>query len=107
MAARSPRQTRTSRSRRCSGGSSASWTGWSARCCATTWEFLGACFGIGTLGRHLGGVVDRTYGEPVGAVEITLTDEGAADPLLAGLPRSFKVSWPSRVLAAFTARYGG
>ena len=51
--------------------------------------FLGACFGIGTLGRHLGGVVDRTYGEPVGAVEITLTDEGLADPLLAGLPRAF------------------
>ncbi len=51
--------------------------------------FLGACFGIGTLGLQLGGVVDRTYGEPVGAVEITLTDDGVADPLLAGLPRAF------------------
>lgn len=51
--------------------------------------FLGACFGIGTLGLHLGGVLDRTYGESVGAVEITPTAEGAADPLLAGLPRSF------------------
>ncbi|HZA05371.1 MAG TPA: glutamine amidotransferase, partial [Propionibacteriaceae bacterium] len=27
--------------------------------------FLGACYGIGTLGRHQGAVVDRTYAEPV------------------------------------------
>jgi GMP synthase (glutamine-hydrolysing) len=52
--------------------------------------FLGACYGIGTLGRHLGGVVDRTFGEPVGAVEVALTADGLADPLLAGLPPSFQ-----------------
>src|SRR5438477_7709413 len=34
--------------------------------------FLGACFGVGALGRQLGATVDRQYGEPVGAVEITL-----------------------------------
>jgi GMP synthase (glutamine-hydrolysing) len=51
--------------------------------------FLGACYGIGTLGRYLGGVVDRRYAEPVGAVPIGLTPEGLADPLLAGLPRTF------------------
>lgn len=51
--------------------------------------FLGACYGIGTLGVHQGGVIDRTYGEPVGAVPVTLTDEGAADPLLEGVPRTF------------------
>ncbi len=43
--------------------------------------FLGACYGIGTLGRHQGAVVDRTFGEPVGAIHITLTDEGVRDPL--------------------------
>ena len=52
--------------------------------------FLGACYGIGTLGRHLGGVLDRTYAEPVGAVEVALTAEGRADPLLAGVPATFR-----------------
>jgi len=51
--------------------------------------FLGACYGISTLGRYLGGVLDRTYGEQVAAVPITLTAEGLADPLLAGLPPTF------------------
>ena len=51
--------------------------------------FLGACYGVGTLGVHQGGVVDRTYGEPVGPVTVELTPEGARDPLLAGLPLSF------------------
>ena len=31
--------------------------------------FLGLCYGIGTLGTRLGGVVDRTYGEPVGRID--------------------------------------
>lgn len=51
--------------------------------------FLGCCYGVGTLGRHVGGVVDTTYREAPGPIEVTLTDEGAADPLLAGLPASF------------------
>ncbi len=51
--------------------------------------FLGACYGIGTLGTHQGAVVDRSFPEPVGAVSVTLTDEGMADPLFAGLPRDF------------------
>lgn len=51
--------------------------------------FLGACFGIGTLGGHQGGVVDREHPEPVGPLEVTLTEEGLADPLMAGLPRDF------------------
>ena len=52
--------------------------------------FLGACYGIGTLGTHQGGVVDRTYGEPVSAVEVAVTPEGRADPLLAGVPDRFQ-----------------
>lgn len=51
--------------------------------------FMGACYGIGTLGVHQGGVIDRTYGEPVGSAPISLTDEGMADPVLADLPRTF------------------
>nr|WP_239521062.1 glutamine amidotransferase [Blastococcus saxobsidens] len=52
--------------------------------------FFGACYGIGTLGTHQGGVVDRTYGEPVSVVEVTLTPEGSSDPLLAGVPARFE-----------------
>ena len=51
--------------------------------------FLGACYGVSTLGVHQGGVIDRTYAEPVSAVEITLTPEGRDDPMLEGLPAVF------------------
>lgn len=51
--------------------------------------FLGMCYGIGTVTAHLGGTVDRTYGEGLGAVEVTLTPQAAEDPLLAGVPASF------------------
>ena len=51
--------------------------------------FLGACYGISTLGRYLGGVLNRRFAEPVGAVPVSLTADGLADPLLAGLPRTF------------------
>jgi len=51
--------------------------------------FLGACYGVGTLGRFRGGVVDRAYAEPVGPVEVHLSDAGRGDPLLAGLPTAF------------------
>jgi GMP synthase (glutamine-hydrolysing) len=43
--------------------------------------FLGSCYGIGTLGRHQGAVVDRTYGEPISGIQISLTEEGRQDPL--------------------------
>ena len=53
--------------------------------------FLGACYGIGTLGTHQGAQVDKTYGEPLGAIEVTLTEAGAQDPLIreARLPQTF------------------
>jgi GMP synthase (glutamine-hydrolysing) len=59
------------------------------RVVAEDFPFLGACYGVGTLGRHQGAVIDSTYAESVGTVEVTLTADGAADPLLAGLPSSF------------------
>ncbi|WP_108719069.1 glutamine amidotransferase [Miniimonas sp. S16] len=58
--------------------------------CERDVPFLGACYGVGTLGTFLGGTVDTTYGEPVGAVPVTLTDAGRADPLLAGIPDTFQ-----------------
>jgi GMP synthase (glutamine-hydrolysing) len=51
--------------------------------------FLGACYGIGALGRHEGAELDRRHSEPVGCAEITLTAEGRADPLFRALPETF------------------
>lgn len=60
-----------------------------ARVVAADFPFLGACYGIGVLGTLAGGVVDRTHGEPVAALPITLSEEGVADPLLGGLSPRF------------------
>jgi GMP synthase (glutamine-hydrolysing) len=56
---------------------------------AADFPFLGACYGVATLGLHQGAVVDRRYSEPVGAVPVTLTDQGRRDPLFAALPAAF------------------
>jgi GMP synthase (glutamine-hydrolysing) len=52
--------------------------------------FLGACYGIGTLGVHQGGVIDGTFAEPIGSVPVSLTAAGRADPLLAGVADRFE-----------------
>jgi GMP synthase (glutamine-hydrolysing) len=59
------------------------------RVVAADFPFLGACYGVGALGTHEGGVLDRRYAEPVGPVTVTLTGAGQRDPLLHGLPGSF------------------
>jgi GMP synthase (glutamine-hydrolysing) len=53
--------------------------------------FFGACYGIGVLGSLRDGLVDRTHSEPIGAMSVTLTDEGRTDPLFDGLPDTFDV----------------
>jgi len=55
----------------------------------TDFPFLGACYGVGALGRHEGAVVDRRFGEAVGSVQVNLTAPGRQDPLLSGLPATF------------------
>ncbi|MGO1316574.1 MAG: glutamine amidotransferase [Cellulomonadaceae bacterium] len=57
---------------------------------ARDFPFLGACYGVGTLGRHQGAVIDTTFGEPISPVTISLTPQGRVDPLLEGLPKSFE-----------------
>lgn len=57
---------------------------------AADFPFLGACYGIGTLGHHQGGVVDRAHPEPVGAVTVRLTAAGRADPVLGVAPETFE-----------------
>ena len=52
--------------------------------------FLGCCYGIGILARHLGGGVSmERFSEEVGVSTCALTEEGRADPLLEGLPDEF------------------
>ena len=60
-----------------------------ARSVEADFPFLGACYGIGVLGTLPGGVVDRTYGEPIGALPVRLTDAGREDPLFGVLPSEF------------------
>ena len=52
--------------------------------------FLGCCYGIGILGKHLGADVGKgTYSEPVGTSACELTPSGRDDPLLDGVPARF------------------
>lgn len=59
------------------------------RIVAVDFPFLGCCYGVGTLGSAIGATIDRTHGEPVGPLSVTLTDPGRRDPLFAELPRTF------------------
>lgn len=52
--------------------------------------FLGACSGNGLLGNYCGASITQKYSEPVGGVDIHVTEEGKADPLLTGLPDTFR-----------------
>lgn len=56
---------------------------------ARDFPFLGACYGVGTLGAHQGAVIDGTYSEPISVVPVSLTEAGVADPLLQGMPATF------------------
>lgn len=51
--------------------------------------FFGACSGNGLLGQYCGTRISEKYSEPVGSVEIAVTEEGANDLLLKGLARTF------------------
>ncbi|MDO5746848.1 MAG: glutamine amidotransferase [Actinomycetaceae bacterium] len=51
--------------------------------------FLGACYGVGTLGVHQAAIINSTYSEEISAPTISLTEEGKKDPLLEGCPTEF------------------
>ena len=53
--------------------------------------FLGCCSGNGLLGKHLGAGISSRYGEDVSGIDIEVTEAGREDPLLNGLPASFRV----------------
>lgn len=57
---------------------------------ARDFPFMGCCYGIGVLGEHLKADVSKArYSEEVGTTRCQMTDAGAKDPLLAGLPKHF------------------
>ncbi|GAA3581355.1 glutamine amidotransferase [Klugiella xanthotipulae] len=56
---------------------------------ARDFPFFGACYGVGTLGRHQGAVINRTYGENTSSTTIALTDHGQEDALFGRLPSVF------------------
>ena len=58
---------------------------------ANDFPYFGACYGVGTLGVHQGGVVNRDYPENTNSIRVTLTDEGLQDRLLlqSGLDKEF------------------
>ena len=52
--------------------------------------FMGCCYGLGILAKHLGGEVGKArFGEPVGPSECRLMPGAEADPLTRGLAQSF------------------
>ena len=53
--------------------------------------FLGCCSGNGLLGSYCGARISKRYGEAVGGIDISLTTDGKRDPLLAGIPDTFRV----------------
>ena len=55
----------------------------------TDFPFFGACYGVGLLGTVGRGRVSRKHGEEAAVVEVSVTPEGASDPVLAGLPEQF------------------
>lgn len=56
---------------------------------ARDFPFLGACYGVGLLGAHGGGLVDDAHSEPVGPVSVRLTEEGRADAVFGALEPRF------------------
>lgn len=53
--------------------------------------FLGACSGCGLLGNYLGAPISGRYAEPIGWVEVTVTEAGRNEPLLSDFPPVFDV----------------
>lgn len=55
----------------------------------TRFPFFGACYGVGLLGTVGRGRVSRKHGEEAAVIEVSLTGDGAGDPVLEGMPGRF------------------
>ena len=54
-------------------------------------SFLGCCSGNGLLGSYCGVSISSRYAEPVGGVNVSITEAGRQDPLLQGMPDTIRV----------------
>lgn len=72
---------------------------------AADFPTLGLCYGMGVLGVHQQATVDTTHGEQLAAPVVTLTEAGADDPLLEGVPRQFR-AWVGHKEAVATPSSG-
>ena len=53
--------------------------------------YMGACYGLGAIANNCGATVSKEkYSEPVGGLDIQLTEEAENDPLTQGLPQHFR-----------------
>ena len=52
--------------------------------------FLGACCGNGLLGKFCGVNISQKFAEPIGPIEVELTNAAVSDDLLKGFPTHFK-----------------
>ena len=57
---------------------------------ARDYPFLGACYGIGLLTSYLDGIVDDTWSEAAGPIEVSLTPDGEADQLFGRVATRFE-----------------
>lgn len=57
---------------------------------AQDFPLFGACYGIGLVVPHQGGIVSRKYGEEVQAKKIRLTEAAASDPILRKVKSPFR-----------------
>lgn len=65
---------------------------WSVQAARSGTPVFGICFGHQAIGEVLGGRIGlNPNGREVGAIDVTLTDAGRADPLFAGLPEVIRV----------------
>lgn len=62
--------------------------------------FLGVCLGHQLLADALGGTCGPQRPAEIGILDVSLTTDGAADPIMAGLPQTFKaLQWHSVAVA--------
>ncbi len=57
---------------------------------ARDFPFFGVCYGFGALTVALGVPMSRTYGEPAGAIDLTVMSDAASDPLCNNFPKTIR-----------------
>ena len=62
----------------------------SEKAIAEDFPILGICYGLGIMARMLGGSVSPAISEDITAPQLTVTPQGRVDPILNGVPDTFR-----------------